>query len=227
LTITNSGPSGTLVQYQASGSINGPNGTITLTLDKPTGTLASQLSQVVNVSVNAAGLAAGTYTGTITVTDTSGQAASVTEQVKLTVGSDGITGTYSGTYHGTATDTNFNDVPAQGSVTLTISTVTSASGGAITGTVQVTNFFGHTISLPFGGTSAPGVWDPQVTQTPQFGISTDMSQTNGARIQMVAPITGSPGRYTLSGTINIADMYNQEGMNDQMLDQPFTIMQEG
>jgi hypothetical protein len=86
LEITNTGSSGSLVHYQVTGSINGPNGTIPLDLpSNAQGMLVKGLGEDIYLGVNSAGLAKGIYSGSLTVRDVDGIAAPVTVPVELAV----------------------------------------------------------------------------------------------------------------------------------------------
>jgi hypothetical protein len=211
LTISNSGPSGTVLHYQAAGSINGPQGAIPLTLSPATGALASQASAAVNVGVDAAGLPAGTYGGNITVTDTSGQAAAQTEAVSLTVSAaGGVTGTYTGTYRGVTT---LGGVAVSGNLTLQITSAINTAGAgsapyyAISGTIQATNFLGQTITVQFG----PGNFSAGTFDTGYGSFSAKSDYTVHPSIDLQGPtsttgtVSGSPGHYVLSGAIGMSD----------------------
>jgi hypothetical protein len=226
LSIANSGPVGTLLHYQASGSIIGPHGALPLTFSQPQHDVGGQLAIITHVSVDATGLPPGTYTGTITVTDTTGQAAAQTEQVKLTVGSDVITGTYRGTYQGTTID----GFAVNGNLTMTISgtnSIAGTSGFTITGTLQATNFLGQTITVSFGpGQNSAGTFDPQHNT---FGASSDTTQRPliqliGAQGSGPGTVSGNPGQYHLTGSLNI---YDASGHYLTILSSSFSLTQNG
>lgn len=229
LTVTNVGPVGTLLHYQASGLLDGPNGVLPLTLDQPQGTLGSELSALVHVSANAAGLPAGTYNGSVTVTDTTGAAAAQTVPVTLTVGSDSsagtggnnqaaanaFLGTYTGIYQGAAFDPNAHTVAVSGNLTLIITGVSAVAGTstfAVTGTIQATNFFGQTVTSSFasGQQRSGGAFEPRNSRAIISG-----DRTTRPLIQLVgipsdggfATLSGGPGHYKLTGAINITDAH--------------------
>ncbi len=216
--LTSGNNGATPLNFQATGTLDGPNNQpLALTFDHPTGTVAPNLSMIVNVGVDASGLPAGTYTGTVTVADTTGAAGSATEEIQVVVTTNTATipGTYTGTYQGSALSQN-SSVNVSGVLTLNITKTAllpnSNSVYTLSGSAEADNFFGQDIALPLQ--SVLSTFSPTNsinTGANPNGVFADAA-TDILSAKYIEILTGNVsvanGKYVITGTVAINDGQN-------------------